>query len=473
MKKKGLILVMICILAVTFLAVGCNKYKQDAIPTDNLQGAEVSSNGGLAVKVGKYLYYINGYASQTGENTFGETVKGAIARVELDANGAPIMSTNVIVVPKNIYNSEKTSGLVVMGDYIYFTSPSDKKNGKGEAKTEEMFLMRAKLDGTDIKVIAEFDDYTTTYRVTPNGNVVYLNKDGELHNIDLGTKKFKDKLVAEDVTAKLFGDYDDNANAMSNTVFFTKAAANDNDSHNEVWKYTAGDDGASKVFDGKGSYNGKALEHDKGYTITLKDVQYVGEKARLIYSKSDAGSNKKSTGDYAYDFDGSFAFDWTKEVRYSMGKNYTSIYFLNNGEILTVDGSGVYFTKDATPVIEKASITVVSVEETDTAVYVYYLASNVLYKIQVLAKNAGVYTVNIGSAETYFNSSFDSSWLSIDKVDNLIVFFNSKALNNTYVLDLSKVESRNVNTLIASQLGIFSDADVIEMLEKVEGEEEK
>ena len=63
--------------------------------------------------------------------------------------------------------------------------------------------------------------------------------------------------------------------------------------------------------------------------------------------------------------------------------------------------------------------------------------------------------------------------MSIDKVDNLIVFFNSKALNNTYVLDLSKVESRNVNTLIASQLGIFSDADVIEMLEKVEGEEEK
>ena len=61
MKKKILITVAIMLLAalMTTLAACNTSYKQDALPDSPDASAKVSSNGGLAVKVGKYLYFIN------------------------------------------------------------------------------------------------------------------------------------------------------------------------------------------------------------------------------------------------------------------------------------------------------------------------------------------------------------------------------------------------------------------------------
>ena len=106
--KKKLLSLIICVLLISVMAftlVACNEnYKQDAIETD-LTDKTVESNGGLAVRVGKYLYFINGYADEGGENDFGEAVKGAIMRVELE-NGAPKANTLKTIVPKNVYNTK-------------------------------------------------------------------------------------------------------------------------------------------------------------------------------------------------------------------------------------------------------------------------------------------------------------------------------------------------------------------------------
>ena len=260
--NKKLLTTIVCVImcAVMMVAlVACNEnYKQDAVSTD-LSDKTVTSNGGLAVKVGKYLYFINGYAGIDGVNAFGEAVKGAVMRVEL-VNGLPNRDTLTTIVPKNVYNTNAKSGLVVVGDYIYYTSPSVDKDNTGSAKTSEMWIMRTKLDGTGTQVIAEFEDYTTTYRVAGD-KLVYLDAEKSLHAIDLTNKKFKDTVIAEEVTAVTYANYADNANALQNVVFYTKAAENKNETHNEIWAYNGEN---KKVIDGRYSYKAENLAQNSG-----------------------------------------------------------------------------------------------------------------------------------------------------------------------------------------------------------------
>ena len=114
MKRKILISVAIILTAALLVTVlvACNKsYKQDALPDSPGAEAAVTSNGGMAVKVGNYLYFINGYAGQDGDNEFKNVVKGAIMRAPIE-NGVPNRDKVQTVVPKNVYNSEESSSLL-------------------------------------------------------------------------------------------------------------------------------------------------------------------------------------------------------------------------------------------------------------------------------------------------------------------------------------------------------------------------
>ena len=475
MKKKAFFAVVCVIMcAVMCLAlVGCKEnYKQDAVETDFNGIDNVVSNGGLAVKAGKYLYFINGYAGQDGLNEFGKVVKGAIMRVELDASGVPVTSTLKTIVPKNVYNTNADIGIVVSGEYIYYTTPSIDQDGSGNAKTSEMDLMRTRLDGTGTQVIAEFKDYTPVYRVCGD-YIAYVNSDSELHVIDLNSKKFNDSLVDKELVAYTFADYADNANAMQNTVFYTKAAENSYATNNTVWAYRAGGSPV-KAIDGLSSYPAASLAHPGGYSITLLDSYFVGgEGIRLVYTKTDSGSNTKSKGVYAYDFTDGFAFDSAKEVRYTTGITYTGIKYIDADNILAIDSDSVdYLRKNAEGkwvtdvVIEGSSVGVADVAVNNGVVTVYYTVSNALYKIDVLESDGnGAYNVKINSAVSLYGTTYNTTWQKLDKVLGCIYFFNSDVKDNTYYLDLNKVQPHNSNSQTASQLGKFSNDDNIAMLE--------
>ncbi|MBO8424743.1 MAG: hypothetical protein IAB16_06960 [Firmicutes bacterium] len=483
MKKKAIFAVIGVILcaALCLALAGCNKkYKQDAVATDRSGIENVVSNGGLAVKAGKYLYFINGYAGQDGDNEFGNVVKGAIMRVELDEAGLPKTDTLATIVPKNVYNTNADIGIVIVGDHIYYTTPSTDKDGSGNAKTSEMVLMRTTLDGAESEVIANFDDYTPVYRVS-DGYIVYMNSENELHVIDLNDKKFKDSLVDEEVVAYTFADYADNANGMQNTVFYTKAAENSYATNNTVWAYRAG--GAPvKVIDGLASYDANKLAHPGGYSITILDSYFVGgEGIRLVYTKTDSGTNTKSKGVYAYDFNADLTFSEAKEVRYTTGVTYTSLKFIDADNILAADSDSVdYLRKDASgawvadAVIEGSSLSILDVQVKEGTVTVYYTASNALYKIDVLTANGnGGYDLKRVSAVSLYGTTYNTTWLKLDKVLDCVYFFNSDVKDNAYYLALGKVEPHNSNSQIALQLGKFSNADNIGMLESTDDEEEE
>lgn len=475
--KKTFLTILMCVLLVGVLALaGCTeKTKQDAIETDFAAASTVVSNGGLAVNVGnKYLYFINGYADIGGENTFGAAVKGAVARVDL-VNGKPDTSTFKIIVPKNVYNTVATSGLVVSGEYLYYTCPSLAKNASGEAKTNQMVLMRTRLDGTDTAVIANFSDYTPVYKVQ-NNYLMYFNSEAELHVIDLGTKNFKDTLVDKEIASYKFGPYSDTANSMTDTAFYIKASENRNESHNVIWAYRAGGT-PTKLIDGYYSYKDMpGLEHPAGYTLALLDVAYMsGNVARLIYTKTDSSSNAISKGDYYCDFNADLSFAYNKEVRITRGVNYTAYRFLDSTGALAVSASGIDFVAPEagssvyakTELIVLSSVTLVDVAVSADSVKLYYLASSKLNVINVLTASeegsvtiSGVkYKTDLKDTAVLFSESYDTAWLTLDKIGDCIYYFKTDVLKNIYYLDLSAVTARDARTMIGRQLGKFSRED--------------
>lgn len=465
MKKKLATIIISAVIAVAmmFTLVACNEnYKQDAVATD-LSDATVQSNGGLAVRVGKYLYFINGYADVTGENAFGQAVKGAIMRVELE-EGAPKAGTLVTIVPKNVYNTNKEVGLTVYGDYLYYTSPSVEKGSDGQAKTSNMWIMRTKLDGTDTQVLVKLEDYTTNFRIA-GGSLVYLDAEYNLHALDLNAKKIKDETVVEEISSAMLT-YD-NLDADNGGIFFVKRAENSSNTNNEIWVYANGE--TKKLIDGKTSYTN--LAHPNGYTLTILDAQKIGDKVRLVYSKTDSGANTTSKGDYYYDFDASYSFSEANEVRMTSGVNYTAYKFLDSNNVLATDSDSIDFLRVengawvSDVVIKASSATLMNVATKDNAVYATYLSNKVVYEIKVLDKVDNAYSIAISSAKTMFNTAFSADWQGLDMVGNCIYFFNSDVKNNAYYLDLTKVIDRSANSLIATKLGKFSAEDNYAMLQ--------
>ncbi|MDR0751552.1 MAG: DUF5050 domain-containing protein [Christensenellaceae bacterium] len=471
---KKIVVLLLCIVCLATILIGCGEnFKTDPIPTDDLSGAVVESNGGMAVKIGKYLYYINGYAGNTVDNSFGKVIKGAIVRCELDANGRPIYETNKVIVSKNVYNTTATSGLYIQDGYIYYSTPSTDKDKNGEIRTSAMFLMRSKLDGTGTEIIAKFDDYTNIYKVV-KGYVVYIKTATEIHEIDLNSKKFDDKVIVSDVTTYYFTPRADEENAFVDKVFYTKPSEVKTETHNEMWVYTAGGESKKVIIGNVPSYPSEKLEVPTGYTLTLVESIYLSDnKLRLVYTKTDSGPNTRSKGTYSYDFSSDLTFDHQKEVRYTSGRDITKLHFLDDNNLIATSGTDIglfrlingNYIKDKEATLIPSSATIFYLSKTDSNVEIYYNSSSVISKIKVLDKTEDGYVVNFGpEAIEVFKASATISWLPLEKIGDLIYFWNTSVKDYTYYVDLSKVVGRDNQTLKPVQLSLITPEDKVEIL---------
>ena len=86
--KKSLILVVALVLCLTVALAACSP--KQFTPVEAIAGGQtVEGNGGIAVKYGEWLYYINGYTSATDStNTYTDDVKttprvGSVVRIKL------------------------------------------------------------------------------------------------------------------------------------------------------------------------------------------------------------------------------------------------------------------------------------------------------------------------------------------------------------------------------------------------------
>ncbi len=148
--------------------------------------AEVSSNGGFVVETGEgdngYVYFVNGKAANTDDNTFGSVVKGSVQRIKKsdllahNESSAYNYSSTETVVPSLVYSGSYNAGIYIYGDYIYYTTPSTQRDADGNVLNGKLDFKRTSLDGkvTSDGYIWQSSDNTVDYRFVKVGDVVYI-----------------------------------------------------------------------------------------------------------------------------------------------------------------------------------------------------------------------------------------------------------------------------------------------------------
>ena len=154
---KLFICLLLCVMSVCLVACD-NRSEKDKNFNYPASSGDVYGNGGLAVRKGNCLYYVNGYKTVDSMTEQGASyVLGSLMIAELDANGNVVTDENKVM--KNEFINTMTdklcgfeaTNLFIGGDYLYFTTPcqEDESENSGSdpvwAKDRVEFY-RIKLD---------------------------------------------------------------------------------------------------------------------------------------------------------------------------------------------------------------------------------------------------------------------------------------------------------------------------------------
>lgn len=469
--NKKVVLILVVLLAVVMLFTACGEnYDYKVTDYVDYSDKEVLDNGGVAVKQGNYLYFVNGVSDYTSDNTFKNVVKGAIMRYTVKADGSLDMYTLKTVVPKKVFSSSVNAGIYVYGDWIYYVTPANVVDRDGNALTDYVEFMRTKTDGSGTEVLLRVKGSDVEYAFSSNALVYQL--DGVLYSAKL-EKNTTPVVITEEATDYVFAremkSYKPSADKdYNNYVFYTKASETATDTNNELW--VAGFDFAESGYNeqviGKFSYMSDAekdaYENLTDTTVTYNDkmfsiaiIDYVD--GELFYTKTIAdGTTSKVVGTFGYNManvvTNGAKFDKTKEVKYS-SNSYNTIYKTSvSDEVLVGDGAKYYILKNGAydRVAYEGNVTIIDV--IGYTMY-YYDSSNNVWKFDLSGENTAVKLTATTPDKTFFEADILG-----DKL-----FFVQPDYKYVYVTDLDDGEDE--------RLGEYSDEDQA-TIEELEGEDE-
>lgn len=171
--KKNLLkilcgVVCACLLCLSLVACGGTSWAGTTMKTPG--ETEGYQNVGFVYETENYLYYINGVATSSNDNTFGKPVKGALMAIDkTDLSGK-----SEVVVPKLFASTSYKQGLFVKDGYVYYGTPSTDKTSSNTIAYNEMTFMRTKLDGTGSESYFTVSSLSTDYRFFEKDGVVYI-----------------------------------------------------------------------------------------------------------------------------------------------------------------------------------------------------------------------------------------------------------------------------------------------------------
>lgn len=239
--KKYFLLVVSVLLSGVMLLAGCGK-NTNPIELPSLN-APVINNGGMTVQKGDYLYFINGFNSKTdlkaGDNDWGDIKHGAIYRTKLNDNKIAydndgFLKNVELIVPKLVgYDG---GSFYIYGNYIYYSTPNNNVDKKGNSLTKLTDFYRVELNGKNNTLL-----YTSsTENLTQDDWTIYVIesehylvvKDGEkLVSVKSGKKVSKPVTMATDVKSASFVKYDtfynnkrDVVDKFNNYIYYTRSA---------------------------------------------------------------------------------------------------------------------------------------------------------------------------------------------------------------------------------------------------------
>jgi hypothetical protein len=473
--KKKLLLTVVCVLLIATLCAlfaGCTQenYKQKAIATN--YSDKVYSNGGLAVVYGEYLYFINGYAGPSVDNTFGKVVKGAVMRMALVDNKPS--GTPVTIVPKNVHGTDtEYGGLYIVNDYIYYSTPNSEKDSAGNQKTSQMKIMRTKVDGSLTEEVLSFGDFSVVFAV--DGDRLTYVRENYLYTVDLTQKKFESVKVEENTILT-------NYKMVPGYIIYCMYVDNNSaDYIMKSYKWTGGE--PKLLMDA--SMLRTSGDAKTTYTLSLINAESDETTYTAYYTKTDSELNTPEVGICSYTFSKDApSFEKSKEVRYTNNTattaNLTFTHFMKTGRYVLAhnDKAITIFNKDGTffKTVKKdtedelvptiitfaESIIVNKIVEKDDGIYLWYIMSNALYELKLFSVGeAGVYTYAEYNTTKIFSGAYDSTYVSFEEINGVIYYLNSDISNNIYYYEIPEEITSSTNTSAGKLFGIITEADFI------------
>lgn len=269
---KFLLLLVVCCLFFT----GCANYNYSVEGGPAASEQEIS-NGGLAVKKGNYIYYINGLGTTSSENEFGKPVKGSIVRMDLESG------QKVIVVPKVVLSSYYKAGFFIFDDRIYYASPSMEKDKNGNRLSSYLDFFSVKINGSGTKKIITLTNNSFPYKFYKENGRVYLlyidTTNQKVYNIDCESGAIKTVLDSYGTTPVIA----DDGYLYYTNIIYKDEAKTQQYPYNEFKRIKYNGQGGEEI-----KFSGGSTITSQHYKITLNDVKIFDGKTTLFYTKQSA-----------------------------------------------------------------------------------------------------------------------------------------------------------------------------------------
>ena len=191
--KQVLTIVVLALVAFTLTACGFNP------PRDNpATNASIYGNGGMEVRKGDYVYFINGFYGidnvNDGSNDYGDAVRGGIYRTKLvDGNLSYDEDGNLtdcdLIVPKIV--GYEFGSFYIYDNHIYYATPNNEKDRYGELTKNLVDIYRCDIDGdNNTRIYTTESEYTNVEfnvikinTTADNYSTFVMIKDGTSHVI--------------------------------------------------------------------------------------------------------------------------------------------------------------------------------------------------------------------------------------------------------------------------------------------------
>ena len=287
----------------------------------------VSTNGGMTVVRGDWLYFINGTQTPSAKNLEGNK-QSAICRVKYDASTGKVNSKTYEVVVSNLVGFDDGS-INFFGDFMYFTTPCEEKNYKGDVLFNKTKFMRYDLVNKKsyeiYTTVKNSSDETISYAYYVVGDdlhlVVYEKSNATITSIKIGDEPKTNYVIKDVVSCVLSENYgasvtegkDIDANSF---VYYTVSPVVDlEDSVVELPQ-----DGV-RVFRTSPAKNNSKLIANNGEDVTLLCVRagkLLTNIGNIVYAHEITGANNET-----------LAFNFSNVISY---QTYENVIFLENSD---------------------------------------------------------------------------------------------------------------------------------------------
>lgn len=436
------------------------KTEWSGVSGDKDTSTTVSSNGGFLVETDDYVYFINGKVSNKAYNTFGSVLRGSVQRLKkTDLNAGNYANTQT-VVPSAVFadGSSLNAGIYIYGGYIYYTTPSTKKNSNGEVLNNIIEFKRTKLDGSDTSgALWSTDNQGVDYRfVEVDGTVYILYALAEnlysasatnIHAINCSTGK--NTILAYNVGSYSF----DTVDATNPYVYYTMSVpqylGGTNYDYNQLYIVRADASESPRTYDLTDAGDTKYINYGTHVFDGIGSVRYgSGDVNQFNYAYDPETKDYDKSIDIGNSADITFTIKWYKDrtLYYTRQTDDNNVTF-HSLEISAIDSDKDGKVDSGWNAMEKIAAQDVLISSNVTTEYEYVTLGEELYAINTTSSGVTKSKVEGGKLveEIYVTEDSATTMLEIKEEAGHTYLYYSVTGGNGYTINRVAIDGNEEN----------------------------